>query len=92
MFKFGRTIDVIKYKKDLPKNSFAITFDDGFENNYKIAAPILKKYNLKSTFYFSTELVENNSMSWIDKIEYAFEKSNQKLILLPWRKKPLKYR
>ena len=28
-------------------------------------------------------------MSWIDKIEYAFEKSNQKQILLPWRKKPL---
>ena len=70
--------DIIKHKKDLPKNSFAITFDDGFENNYKIAAPILKKYNLKSTFYFSTELVENNSMSWIDKVEYAFEKSKQK--------------
>lgn len=88
-FSLDEISDIIKYKKDLPKNSFAITFDDGFENNYKIAAPILKKYNLKSTFYFSTELVENNSMSWIDKIEYAFEKSNQKLILLPWRKKPL---
>ena len=49
-------------------------FDDGFENNYSIAAPILDYFKLNATFYFSTDFVQNNSMSWIDKIEYCFEK------------------
>lgn len=80
--------EIIKNKKRFPKNSFAITFDDGFENNYRIAAPILKKYNLKSTFYFSTELIDKNSMSWIDKVEYAFEKSKEQLFQLPWKIRP----
>ena len=79
---------IIKYKKKFAKNSYAITFDDGFANNYNVAAPILKKYNLKSTFYFSSELVNKNSMSWIDKVEYAFQKTSTKKILLPWRRKP----
>ena len=28
-------------------------------------------------------------MSWIDMVEYAFEKSKQKFIFVPWKKKPL---
>jgi len=79
--------EIIKNKKKFPENSFAITFDDGFENNYKVAVPMLKKYNLKSTFYFSSELVDKNVMSWIDKVEYAFQKTNKKKLLLPWEKK-----
>ena len=52
-----------------------ISFDDGFENNYSIAAPILDYFKLNATFYFSTDFVQNNSKSWIDKIEYCFEKN-----------------
>lgn len=79
--------EIIKNNRKFPKNSFAITFDDGFENNFKVAVPILKKYNLKSTFYFSSEFVDKNEMSWIDKVEYAFQKTNKKKFLLPWKKK-----
>lgn len=35
-----------KYKKPV-----IITFDDGYENNYKVAYPILKKYNLKASIF-----------------------------------------
>lgn len=35
----------------IPKKSFVITFDDGFEDNYINAFPILKKYNFKATIY-----------------------------------------
>ena len=56
-----------------PKNSFALTFDDGFENNMSIAAPILTDYKVPATIYVTTNFIENNEMSWIDKIESAVQ-------------------
>lgn len=35
----------------IPKKSFVITFDDGFEDNYINAFPILQKYNFSATIY-----------------------------------------
>ena len=85
-------IDDLEYykmkKKILPKKSFLISFDDGYENNYSVVIPILKKLKIPAVFYFSTDFVENNSMSWIDKIEHCFENFNGK-ISLPWRSKKI---
>jgi peptidoglycan/xylan/chitin deacetylase (PgdA/CDA1 family) len=71
----------IKNNIKIPKNSFTISFDDGFENNFSVAAPILDDLKIPSTFYFSTDFVSNNSMSWIDKVEYCFEKDKKKNFL-----------
>ena len=79
----------IKNKIPLPPNTCAITFDDGFENNYSVAIPILEKFEIPTTFYLSTDFINNNSMSWIDKIEYAFEKTKKSTIILPWSLKTL---
>lgn len=38
-------------KNGLPEKSFAITFDDGYKDNFKNAFEILKKYNFKATIY-----------------------------------------
>jgi len=64
--------------------SYAITFDDGFENNYTNAAPILDNYNQKATFYISTDLIENNTITWTDKIEFCLENIQCGVIKLPW--------
>ena len=77
----------IKNKIPLPKNTYAITFDDGFENNYSIAAPILSDLNLSATFYFATDFVENNAMSWIDKLEYCLEVKKKGEVYIPWMQK-----
>ncbi len=81
----------LENKNNLPKNTCAITFDDGFENNYSIAAPILDDFKIPATFYFSTDFIENNSMSWIDKIEYCLEKSKKGIIKLPWKKENINF-
>jgi len=39
------------------KDSFAITFDDGYEDNFQYALPILKKYNCSATFFICTGFV-----------------------------------
>tara|TARA_B100001093_G_C26854307_1_gene1026661 strand:- start:2425 stop:3336 length:912 start_codon:yes stop_codon:yes gene_type:complete len=71
----------------LPSNSFSITFDDGFENNFSIAAPILRNYEVPATFYLTSDFIDYNAMSWIDKIEFCFENYRPKEINLPWSQK-----
>jgi len=77
-------LEIKENNKCIKENTFLVTFDDGFLNNLELAAPILKKYNVPATFYVTTDFVENNSMSWIDRIEFVIEKTSKKNILLPW--------
>ena len=65
----------IRNKLDFDDFSFAITFDDGFYNNYKNALPILKKFKFPAIFYVTYDFINDNLSSWIDQIEYIVEKS-----------------
>lgn len=61
----------------LPPRAFAVTFDDGFENNYSVAAPVLRELGIPVTFYITTGFIESNALSWIDMIEYAVENKDE---------------
>ena len=58
-----------------PARAFAITFDDGFQNNFTHAAPVLADMKVPATFYVTTGFVDENGSSWIDRIEFAVEES-----------------
>ncbi len=70
-----------------PENAFAITFDDGFENNYSIVAPILVDLKIPATFYLTTDFIDNNTMSWIDRIEHCLEGVDSGVLKFGWSKK-----
>ena len=38
------------------KNIVALSFDDGFLDNYQYAYPLLKKYNVKATVFLATQI------------------------------------
>lgn len=74
--------------RPFPANAFAVTFDDGFENNLTVAAPILARHGVPATFYVTTDFIDSNRMSWIDRIEWAFEAAladgRTMSVRLPW--------
>jgi len=80
-------VDYCKTNDPFPPRSFAITFDDGYENNFSIAAPILNQYEIPATFYITTDFVDNNHMTWIDRIEYCLENTSKGRLTLPWNQK-----
>lgn len=55
----------IKEKKKIPFKTVTITFDDGYENNYLCAYPVLKKYNFPATIFIITNNVgKKGYLTW----------------------------
>lgn len=52
----------------LPDNPIVITFDDGYEDNYRLAFPVLKKHGLTAVFYVATDFIDHGEPLWFDHV------------------------
>jgi peptidoglycan/xylan/chitin deacetylase (PgdA/CDA1 family) len=59
-------------KGKLPPRAVAVTFDDGFADNYEVALPILQRYGIPASFYIMVEAVEHGTLPWYCRLRYAF--------------------
>lgn len=46
--------------------TLSITFDDGYVDNFEVAAPVLKSYGLPATFFISTGFIGSNRVPFWD--------------------------
>lgn len=65
----------------LPRNAITITFDDGYENNYRFAVPVLRENGFSATFFVNPKHVEmaakgQKIVLWWDVIDYLMKKEN----------------
>lgn len=75
-------LDYLKDKSELPKNSVIITFDDGFKNNYSVAAPILDDNKVPAIFYISSGVISTQKMFWVDEIEDCIDLFQKKSLAI----------
>lgn len=63
--------ELVQTVKDdkLTNNLAAITFDDGFVDNYTNAAPLLEWFELPATFYLTSGAIRNPKMFWWDELQ-----------------------
>lgn len=65
----SEAVSYIRDRKRPPARTLAITFDDGYENNYKYAYPALKKYNIPATIFVITDKVGSKDFLTWDQIK-----------------------
>jgi len=58
----------------------AITLDDGYQDNYHYAFPILKRYNLPATIFLTTAPIDDQQPLWFESLAAAIKKTSQQHI------------
>lgn len=59
-------------RDDLPDNAVAVTFDDGYKDNYLNAYPILSALKIPATIFLATDAIGSGRVLWHDRVFGAF--------------------
>ncbi len=73
--RLDEVVDLLKSRKDLPRRSVVVTFDDGYTDNSEVAMPILNQLGIPATFYVTVECVEQQKLPWPSRLRLAFRKA-----------------
>ncbi|SFV36129.1 Polysaccharide deacetylase [Pseudoxanthomonas sp. YR558] len=57
--RFDQVVDLIEQGKPLPEGAALVTFDDGYDDNYRIAFPILRELGMSAMFFVSTGHIDS---------------------------------
>jgi peptidoglycan/xylan/chitin deacetylase (PgdA/CDA1 family) len=71
ILSIDEAVSKIKSRQGFARPAVVLTFDDGYLDNYTLAYPILKKYNVPATIYLTTGLIGTSERTWPDRIELA---------------------
>ena len=75
----SKAIELMK-KGQLEDSTAVITFDDGFQNNYDIAFPVLKDAGIPATIFLTTKYIDTADTLWFCKFNHAFTRTLKKVL------------
>ena len=65
--------DYLSGRIQLKNDAVVLTFDDGYEDNYSNAYPILSKHHLKACFFIASNPIIYRKSYWIDELSGLLE-------------------
>lgn len=78
----GEVADALAEGRTVGGRSVAITFDDGYEDNYRFALPILTHYGATATFYVTTGAIADADVLWPVAVRNAVRRSERRALTL----------
>jgi peptidoglycan/xylan/chitin deacetylase (PgdA/CDA1 family) len=79
-----KVIELHELVNSAPRNGIAISFDDGYIDNYTTAKLLLEKYNLPATFFITNNNIGKQAEFWWDELENIFS-NDPALHLQTWQ-------
>lgn len=77
--------DLIAYMQgngSLPRNSFMVTFDDGYRDNYELALPVLRELKIPAIFFIPTQAIEERTLGWWEHVYWYLKQTKRNEITL----------
>jgi len=59
-------------RQPMPHHAVAVTFDDGYADNFDVALPVLDSMGIRATFYVTVKYVETGQPPWFCRLRHAF--------------------
>ncbi|HEV8439985.1 MAG TPA: polysaccharide deacetylase family protein [Methylomirabilota bacterium] len=78
----GHILEALLEGRRLPPLAVAITFDDGYRDNYACAFPVLKKYDIPAAFYITAGCVNEREPLWTSRLRYYFMATRERSLAL----------
>lgn len=76
-------VDRLHRGEALPPRAVAITFDDGYRDNYTQAYPALRSEGLTATFYVTTGCMNGGPPLWTAKLRFIVRRTAREFVTLP---------
>jgi peptidoglycan/xylan/chitin deacetylase (PgdA/CDA1 family) len=81
----GEVVAAMRTGRSLDRRTVAITFDDGYEDNYRKAFPILKRHGAPAAFYVTTGSIGDARPLWTVELRRAVMRARKPALDLSFR-------
>jgi peptidoglycan/xylan/chitin deacetylase (PgdA/CDA1 family) len=71
VISLDEVVDCVECHRPFPKRAVALTFDDGYLDNYVVALPILRRHGLSATFFLTAGPVVGRERFWVSWLRTA---------------------
>jgi peptidoglycan/xylan/chitin deacetylase (PgdA/CDA1 family) len=79
----GRIIELVANGRTPDHRWVALTFDDGYEDNYRVAFPILREHGATAAFYITTACVSDETILWGVRLRHAIWNTERTDLICP---------
>lgn len=81
--RLGDVVAAMDAGGQVPPNAVVVTFDDGYDDNYRVAYPILREFGVPATFFVSTGHIDTGLAFAYDWLVYMILCTKAQRLSLP---------
>ena len=75
---------LVRERRRPGRHAVALTFDDGYIDNYSLAFPVLKQERCPACFFIPTRPIEERVLGWWDQIAYVLKTAENKVFKIDY--------